>query len=340
MQKFKVVGMDNGYDYFKLVFGPGENENVLYPSAIYEPSSSPLIKNAVAREEYKIDKMVVNYEGNNYYVGAYAIDQDPRGGDKDFSADKFKFPSEIAKFLAGMALYSQESDIKIENLVLGLNIENYEKYKEDMIKVFKGETFEYSCYGKNYKLKIDNVICIPQGIGAYYDQILDWEGVPDNDKLLEARYALIDSGGQTLDAFIAKGIDVVTGTEIGEKIGTSDAFKEVADKIGKKIPYTLIEQDYKKGKNKTFWEGKYHNVEMACKQSFSNLSKRIYNTLINEWNKHLSRTEFILLCGGGAKYIEAPLSELFDLDLKVVDNPQFSNANGYYKLGVYATKED
>lgn len=341
MQTFEIVGFDNGYDYVKLVVGADEGGKQKFPSVTYKPSGDDL-KTDVSAQDFRLDKMEIEFEGKEYYVGDYAVEQDSMGGEKDFSDDKFKNPSEIVKLLASISLYLNEQEAKINKLVVGLNVENYKKLKDDIIKVFQNSNFTFKL-GSNKKittLSIDDVLCVPQGIGAYYDQILDYDGIAINNDLLESRYALIDLGGRTLDGFIAKGINVIRGTDLGTNHGMSDAFREVARELGDDIPYNLIEQKYLKAKNKVFWKGRKRNIDSLCRQAFNNLAERIYKQLINKWDKQLNRVEFILLCGGGAKYLEDILKDMFDIEVKKVNNSQFANANGYYKLGVYDSKEE
>jgi hypothetical protein len=46
------------------------------------------------------------------------------------------------------------------------------------------------------------------------------------------------------------------------------------------------------------------------------------------------------LCGGGAKFLGDDLPQLFDIDVRLLQNSQFSNTNGYYKLGVYSVRKN
>ncbi|MCK8825499.1 ParM/StbA family protein [Fuchsiella alkaliacetigena] len=336
MQNFEVVGFDNGYDYVKMVLGADEGGKIKFPSMTYKPSGENLSTD-VSNQDFGIDNMEIEFEGKEYYIGSYAVEQDPMGGEKNFTDDKFKSPSEIVKLLASISLYIEEEEAKIDKLVLGLNIDSYKKFKDDIVEAFENKTFKFKI-GSNkeeIKLYIDEVMCIPQGIGAYYDQVLNYDGIAINNDLLDSRYALTDLGGRTIDGFVAKGIEVIRNTDIGVNYGMSDAFREVASELGDEIPYNLIEQTYIKGKNKVFWKGRDRSIDVLCKQAFNNLADKIYNQLVNKWDKQLNRVEFIMLCGGGSRYLGDILNDMFNIEVKVIENPQFSNASGYYKLGVY-----
>ncbi|TDX45399.1 ParM/StbA family protein [Orenia marismortui] len=346
MKVFDVVGFDNGYDCVKIVVGPGEEDKVLFPSVTHQPdpvsnfsifSISKISNNVTFNKE----KMIIEYQGKEYYVGDYAVSQDARGGTKNFSDEKFQEPSEIVKFLAGISLFTDDDKIKINNLVLGLNVEKYNQYRDKMIKVFKDKTFEYklSKSDKITQIEIKNVICVPQGIGAYYDQALTLEGSPSNDELANSRFGLIDIGGKTVDAFISEGMEPIVGTDIGIQYGMSNSFKNVAENLGDDIPYNLIAQNYLKGEESIFWKGKEYNVIENCKKGFNQFAQKVYDEITKTWDQQLYRTRSVLLCGGGARIVGDELSEMLPVEVNVLNNPQFSNANGYYKLGVYNSRK-
>lgn len=337
MQTFEVVGLDRGYDYVKIVTGKGEHNRSKFPSVTAKSKKSLLNDGTnynAAEEKLELNKgqMEIIFENVNYAVGAEAIKQDARAGRKDFTDDKFKKPSEIVKMLAGIALFSDEKTICIEHLITGLNIKNYSKYKTDLVKSLE-DTFEFELKdGTKFSIEIENITCIPEGVGAYYNEILDIEGNGLQTELSKGRYALVDAGGRSIDSFIAEDVEPIKGTEIGLTLGLSKAFKEVAKELGDDIPYNLIEQEYVKGNNTVYW-GRERRIDNTCRRKFNELATSIHNELINKWDNELQRVRNVLLCGGGSKYIIEKLNKLFDKEVKLVDQPQFANAIGYYKLG-------
>lgn len=346
MKIYDVVGWDNGYDFEKIVVGEGKKDRLLFPSVSYRPISGSSIFNVTDNNKgFSLDKMIIQYNNIEQFIGDYAIDQDPMGGGRTFLRDKFKEQTEIVKLLAGLtALSPFENKIVVNNLMLGLSLETYREYKDEVIQVYKDKVFEYKVPDNNHsnrtiELEIKNVVCIPQGVGAFYDKILNFEGRPSNGDLIDTRYGLIDAGGKTIDAFISKGDDPTRGSDIGLSYGTSDAFKWVSKKIGD-VPYNLIEKAYINGKNEVYWNGKYIKIDDLCNQSFERLANDIYNMIQLEWARQLSRVELLILCGGGAIAIADYLKEVFNIKVAVVDDPQFANARGYYKLGVYANNKN
>lgn len=345
MEVFDVVGFDNGYDYVKFVVGPGEENRELFPSVTYKNQASDLSIFNVGQvskvSKYSKEKMIINYNGEEYFVGEYAFAQDATGGYKDYSDAKFKSSAEIAKFLAGIALFKNENKVKINNLILGLNVDRYKTHKDEIVDVFKNTTFNFGVSGseEEHQIIVGNVICVPQGIGAYYDQILTIDGKASNDDLVNSRFALVDIGGKTVDAFIAQGRDPIVGTDVGFDYGISKAFQSVASKIGDGIPETLISQNYINGKKEVFWKNQYHQVEEMVSKAFSEVAEKIYTEVLDHWGQHINRVEVLILCGGGSRFIGDELADIFDIKTRVLEEPQFSNTAGYYKLGVYQNKK-
>ncbi|MGM0502909.1 MAG: hypothetical protein ACQERJ_10305 [Bacillota bacterium] len=345
MKVFDVVGFDNGYDYVKLVVGRGSEKRVLFPSVTHKQEKDFSIFNIdgiSGPAKFKKNKMSLTLDGENYYVGAYAVEQDAMGGDKNFSDKKFAERSELAKLLAGVSLFTNEDKIIINNLVVGLNVEKYQEYKQEIVDTFKNKDFKYKLSNKDIhnKLTIKNVICVPQGIGAYYDQILDMKGQPLKSDLANSRFGLIDIGGKTVDAFISQGTNPIIGTDIGTDFGMADVFKQVARELEIDIPYNLISENYIKGKEEVFWRGEDRKIKGLVDDAFEEFANRIHELITDEWEQQLARIRTILLCGGGAKFLGDYLPDLFNVDVKLLDSAQFSNTNGYYKVGVYSARKN
>ncbi|MFW6030814.1 MAG: hypothetical protein ACOCRO_11275 [Halanaerobiales bacterium] len=340
MRTYKVVGWDNGYDFEKIYLSKNK---LRFPSVIYKPSSNDSIFNITSTNQYNIKKMILLYQGVEYFIGDYAIDQDPLGGDRNFEKDRFKKNTEIVKLLAAMSVINpDEKEIVIENLMLGLSLQVYKKHNKDLVDKFKDRSFQYRIPSKNKSkscvLHIKNVICIPQGIGAYYDMILNYAGQPVDDGLINVRYGLIDVGGKTTDAFISQGVEPIRGTDVGLLYGTSDVFKEVSHRVDN-IPVNLIERSHIQGKKSVFWDEEYMTANL-CAKSFENLADKIYRKIHEVWTRHMDRVEMIILCGGGGKDIEKHLSKLFSIKVMTVDDPQFANSRGYFKLGQYVANRE
>lgn len=336
MKYFNVFAWDNGYDYDKFYTEDGGQK---FPSTIHRPKNTD---NILVNEEYKFkkNKMIISYKGNTHFIGDYAIRQSGIGGHRNYEPDKYKDDSEIMKFIAGVNLLTQDQKVDIETLVVGLSLHTYHDYKEDMEDFLKDKTIKYYINGQKKSIQINNVLVVPQSVGCYYNEILNGNGRIKDHELLNKRYGIIDIGGNTVDAFIGTGIDPVPETQAGLESGLSDAFKSVSDTI----PYNIIQSDYLKGKDSSLYrKSKIKDLQEACEVQFKLLAEDIYNDIIDVWNRQIGRVEEIYLTGGGAlsvgQYLKKKFIEKSNKEVTIMGNPQMSNVTGYYKLGIYQSKE-
>lgn len=336
-KSYNVFAWDSGYDHDKVAT---DSEKSLTSPSVTEkvPAGSfKISKNS----EFSTDRMLVKYLEEEFRVGDFAINTSASGGKKNFEEDRFKNKEELVRLLALVAaLNPNKSKIKIDILMVGLPVANYQKYKEAIVKRFKGQFFKFQVPDSNgdYKemqLYIANCNCVPQGVGMYYDYTLDMQGKPKSKDLIDSQYAVLDVGGKTVDGYISYGKNnIIPETVVPIEKGITDAFKEVAKKLDN-APYTKVEKTYIKGKDTIHWNGEHH-IRSLCEEEFKNLAEEIYSTTHNNWVRFLPGTEFILLGGGGGSVIKEHLSYLFKNKVKLVDDPQMSNARGYLKLGIYA----
>jgi hypothetical protein len=336
MKYLEQIGWDNGYDSDKLMLE--SSEAIIFPSVSYLPKQS---RDILIDEDNSltIDKISIQYNDKLYFLGNYAIQQDGQGGNRNFEYDKFKDESEVAKLLAGIALHSNEKSVEIGKLVGGLSIRSYYEFREEFIDFYKDRVFHYKTNGEERKVIINDVMCIPQGIGAYYDEVLTYSGAIKDHELLNERYGLVDIGGNTVDAFAGKGMVPTKGTDVGLGVGLSDAFKAVDPSL----PYNIIQFHYLNGEDEFKYGRKtYRNLQSRSDKQFELLAEEIYTKLLAQWNRYLDNVHKIILTGGGAKAVGGYLKKKFinraNKEVILMDDPQISNVKGYYKLGVYQNK--
>ena len=352
----RTVGWDNGFGDEKFMVEktvatdkPGGVKKVYetfsFPSTFYEISNDSVLRSWTFMEELSLNQLIIEYEGVTYGIGNYAIMQDAMGGSRNYSADKFREKTELIKLLAALAYaYPDESQIVVEKLMCGLSLESYKYHKADLEQHFSNRTFNFKVPSKGVMkpvtVEIKIAKCIPQGLGAFYDRYLDFG--PDgrimvsqkNSALKDMRYGLVDIGEKTIDAFVAQGRDPIDRSEVVLKRGISDAFALAGKKLGN-APVNLVQQAYIQHKESLFWAGKrYYNIAELCEEAFEEIAKDIGQKLLANWKNHMERIEMVLLCGGGANAIDKYIKEMLPyVEVVVMDEPQFSNVRGYYKLG-------
>ncbi|SDC31230.1 MULTISPECIES: ParM/StbA family protein [unclassified Candidatus Frackibacter] len=345
-RNFEVFSWDNGNANEKFVYKneQGEIEGKIFPSLTTEVlEGNSVFELADGEDIFKKDSMKMQYEGKTYFIGELAQEQDSKGGNRDQLDDKYKATSTITKLLSGivLAVGAENVDIvNIEHLMLGLSINIHEDMKEDVEKFYSDGKFEFKIPTKDgYKkclVTIQKAICIAQGVGAFYDEVLKFNGYPKRADLLKKRYLLIDGGGGTTERFIADGKRPIVGTEEGLKIGANDIFQKIG-KLFNNAPAQIIEKIYKDKDDNQYWNSKdpipVEKVTEYCKQAFNNRARYLYQTITNDLKEQLNRVGTVLVCGGIVAYLYDDLKELFKDRFEVIksENPIFSNARGYFK---------
>lgn len=344
-----AAGWDNGFDSDKFTIGEDiKKEHLVFPSIAFIPEQSSI--NLLSRNErFDKDKMILSFNGNEYFVGNYAMKQIPRDFKKDLDQDKFKKETETVKLLAGLSsFFPGAKEIVIKNLQVGLSIGSFNKYKDDLIAKYQGKTFEYMILSDGREIKIrlhiKNVEAYPQGIAAYFSRVLNWQGRASKSNLLNRRYILVDIGGNSTDAFIAEGQEIVRGTAVALDRGTTDAYKNIKSMKGNDISVLKIEEAYKEAQNDeeiekiiVFDNYETYDITEETERAFKGLAEYIYNQLNSHWSRHIGTERYAFSCGGGTISTGKYLDRLYPdaLEHQMIDNPQFANSDGLYKIGKF-----
>ncbi len=353
MKILSVVGWDNGFNTEKITLGFNNEEGelkikqTLFPSIALNPQKSYFEVDSYSNNFNK-EKMVVEYKGKEYFIGELAIQNAVKGFKKDLDREKFKKNKEKAKFLSGIStLFPKEDEILIKKLNLGLSIGVYNKLKDDLKKEYENKSFNYKIPSdkgtKEVKLHIEKVNVYPQGIAAYFDNVLDWEGEIIENDLLNERYFLVDVGGNSTDAFIAEGQNIIRQSPIALSNGMSDVFDNVINMVDKELSSLKIEKAVidaeKENKSKivVYDNFKEYDITNEFEEASNELAQYIYSQLMSNWDRIIGSEKKAVSCGGGALYIGKYLSGLYPESINhiLLDDSQKANANGLFKLGIF-----
>ena len=362
----KVVGWDFGHGDNKFFYIKGQDrtdDGKLYhkldyfsfPSVTYIPvKSAGTSLNSVFRgdsDPYSLTNLTVVYQDTTYFVGLKAVKKDAEGGDQNLQPTRYKEDSAIVQLLAGLAyMFPVATEIEVEYLMVGLSLESFYKYGDDLEKFYTAKEFHFKVPGESgtmrvIKVQIDNVKCSAQGIGAYYDHFIEFSflkvrlSMANATKMQNTRYGIIDVGYKTIDIFAAEGMETVDNSDVCLDNGIGKLFEDLSAQYGDAPPKT-IERDYYAGKSYFYYDGiRYENFQATVAAKIDGLAEEIAKKIYNKWRRYLKQIEIILLCGGGAFALADKLRKLIDINIIVPKDPQFANARGYFKLGFVLRKE-
>lgn len=337
MKSFEVIGIDDGFDYIKVVAGSRSKSQFAYPS-VYRtiPSNENIFNYRKGEKKFNIDDMRIEFEGERFFIGQNVFYEDVSGeeSDKTFKDSRFKQVGEKAKVLAGILQLAAKSgdleDVDVELLVHGLNISSIKQYREAKEQEYQG-TFKVNVGGETYKIKIHESKCIPEGFAALASEMYDYDGEPENTPDDEF-VGVVDIGGKSVDFFINRYDKPVTESIGFSNFGISQAFSELSSEIG--AHRNRLEYEFLSGKDHVTYKNKKYNLKKLLKNKFEDLAKRISNDLYSQWGDKIDNLYKIKLCGGASKHLVDSISKNFDQsDVELFDDPLMCNAIGFYKLG-------
>lgn len=336
VKEINVCAWDNGFDYEKIVIGKGPKNRVTFPSRHEVVETKGFFEGFTPSKEDKVNLLNIVFNGDEYRIGKYAYDMAERLSPVIYDS-KFKMDTEKAKFIAGVNYLSPKSkNIRINTLVVGVSLTNSD-YKDEYQNCYEGRTLKYKVPGdpEERSIFIDNVVVMYQGQGAFINEMLDFDGEPISDELINSRYGIMDLGGKTLDIFISKGVEPVEKSQAGLGYGVFDAFDKAERRLN--LPLRLIEKVHYTDEEVRY-DNKMHykEVKKVVKESIAETSKETLNEVNRHWMRQWKDLDFVLVCGGAAKiFYENIKDEIPVDDVRIPDEPIFANAYGYYKWGVY-----
>lgn len=286
----RVKGLDNGYLYTK------DNDMRIFRSAY--------VKSGVAMGS----SAFISIDGVDYTVGA---------GEKSVSFDKTD--SEINKVctLANLAMTGSDE----YNLVVGLPISQYKSQRDKFKKMILSYNGSYVVYkGEEMRIKINDVLVFPQGIGALLS-LNELKG--DN--------IIFDIGGLTIDIAY---IEMVCGNPVLHKFDTwtegiqkmyAKIINQVNDKYNLTLPVNYAE--------KILIDDLLIDGVIQPKDFLLPILSQYLEPIFLEFQlNYPSKNTKIHLCGGSATVIKDLFMKRFP-NASLMNNSQFANAIGYYKVG-------
>lgn len=260
-------------------------------------------------------------------------------GEASFGNFKFRNDNEI-KILGMLAIAKQlqrRKDIDLYgivevNMCVGLPIQEFRDVKnhEKLNKIFSGDTLinylgkEIIVRFKPNRYNNNNVLTVPEGL-AYHAAYKAENGYADFRKIL-----VLDYGSRTID--YAKLVDgtSVDGNSIPEA-GTISLMDEIRKRGGDIAKLENIQLDRLLKEGFVNASGKTYNKE-DFKTEIDEYAENAHKKIIQIFGD-LSTFDKLIIIGGGSYLVEDFFRENYPEEiLDIPTNPEFANANAYYKL--------
>ncbi|MCI0488673.1 MAG: ParM/StbA family protein [Blastocatellia bacterium] len=336
-----VIAVDTGYSATKIYSEiSGSRKTMIFPSVI---GPAEFGEDFLGTTEDNFIAELSLYPGKVRNFGETAIRLN-RGGEVTADRDMFTKHYNPALTLAGIARFMGEKQVPAPDmLVVGLPVNFYSTQKQLLIDKLTGthEVKLYKINGKvadTVKLKLDNILALPQGYGSYLSYALDRDGNKIADRIVPA--AVIDGGEKTIDIVAADGRYINT---YSKSIPSSldavyhDLQREIDARYDDYLERSTIESFIRSHTPYITPTGESVDLEEMRKQVLEKHLPEIINRI--QMTVRAMRPQKVLVAGGSGDMLYDGIKAVFPSAEKV-ESMIFSNAVGYYRYGLLRQGND
>lgn len=251
------------------------------------------------------NKIIFNGESYNIGEGEFSTDW-----------DKSRKDNTLTLLYAAISKSTQDN---INQVVLGLPIQQYKNNKDKMIELI---TNNRCGTVDNRKIFISDVTVAPEGASAYY-------AIPKDirENIGKKQLIIIDIGGRTTDIVIFKDKVIIDVKTI--PVGVLNIYQELIDYVNSKYTESLVLEDGETILKEGLFLGGEKRDMGFVKPILQNNFNTIFKELQLKYNLNLG---YIYLTGGGSSILKLAFQNRLN-NLIVSTNPIFDNAIGFKKVG-------
>ncbi|MFW6009183.1 MAG: hypothetical protein ACOCP8_07980 [archaeon] len=334
------VGLDLGFSNIKSISNNGKE--VVFNSLAVESSTKVFTSPAFSfnsKEGFDansaLHSLEVSYDGQDYYVGPYALEQS-RNVDSLLTSERVGTKQEKILGLTAIGLLSTAQNVTVDALMLGLPVTEF-SLAEKLKKTFSGEhkiVLRNTTTGKEIEknIVINKVNVMQQGVAVLYAEMFNLDGSINNTKTtkLKAKVGTIEIGFRTTDLVVTKDLRFINPLSGTLELGVSNVYEHIKSYL--KSKYNLqknlsdIEEYVKQGY--IFLDGQQINLKHEINSIIKIIVNQIENNIKTMWRDELREFSVIYLAGGGSILFENELKKRFPNSV-MVESAQMANAKGY-----------
>jgi len=323
-----VKAVDVGYGNTKYTVLASEKGITcgIFPSIAPQAAGGPDLDSGLMQRR---NTVVVDVGGVKYEVGKDAMLAVDSTHGRVLDTDYCMSDAHLA-LLRG-ALYYMGAP-KIDLLVLGLPVNNHKVYSQELAKKIIG-THPVPFRSGEKECVIENVIVLPQPIGAFFDYSIH---TGQYEKMRAQKNLLIDIGFYTVDWVVSNGAKMERNRSDATNGGMSAVIqtmaKSIGDAIGEQITnLTLIEEALRTGTNPLFY-GKEYDISEHIKVG-KKKAEQFISTVVNNVGNGIDITN-IILAGGGADFFQDVIQDKFPKhNIIIATDAVFANVRGFLRAG-------
>lgn len=329
-----VVAIDIGFGFTKATNG---EKSIIFKSILGEATDiqfrEPLIGAPSANEHLHLE-----IDGQGFFIGELAERQ---SNVRSFTLDQSQFITGFIKQLALGAL-SQLTERNLPvNVITGLPISYYQRYKDDLGKLLLGRhtvnLIDAAGQRSETVIAVNKVRVVPQPFGSLFKNMLNNFGEMGDPRFAREKIGIIDIGFRTADYALS---DKTRYSERGSRStdsGMARAFTVIANNLqessGVNVEIYRLYEALDKGYIKI--RGKRTDLKDMADHVFSQLASAIATEVDRLWADDWD-IDVIVVTGGGGRALAPYLQPLLNGEILPMDpnsDARLNNVQGYWRYG-------
>jgi len=322
------VGIDIGYSNTKIAYGDGA-----YPHVKVIPSGVGPVE-AYSEEpglgiEDKAGADIVEINGRRYVAG---VEQSHLRTKRNRHSDYPSSEEYLALYYRALRLLPGTN---IDTIITGVPVEQHRdsKFCERLVARLRGRHVIKS----NLTVFIEDVIVIPQPVGAYADAGVQMLEESDREIVREGRTLVVDPGFYSTDwAMFYQGrlVRSASGSNnCAMGLVLEGAVRRIEQQLGNKVRIERIEQALRRGARTILFRGKHLDFAPYLDSALKEVNRENATDLLNATNLEQEQIDLVIIAGGGAEYFRVVVSQaLPGCRVVLPPRPVAANVRGYWYL--------
>lgn len=339
------IAVDAGYGFTKVISSKGKQ--AVFPSLVgYGRDRLNLLGEEADKENLDNIQVTIKEDGEtyNYFIGELAK-RESENATYIMGTDRLADHRAKALVLTAAAVVMGDYTDPIEEIAVGLPLQYYSKHREEMQKVLEQVKADISFISGGFgpkTLQFNKVSVYPQAAGALWAQLFNDKGEFRNPKL-SGLVGLIDIGFKTTDFIV---IDINDGMKLRSELsGTIEqGMRQVIEnsqrwfelQVGNSVDPNEFEHAMLKGDCQFTYSQriggkrirKEYNLKPVYDKFKAELATTIKERVRQKWGSRINFFHLTFLAGGGAMALQKYFED-FELESKLCNTPQMSNAKGF-----------
>lgn len=330
----EILGIDIGFGFTKATNG---KDSLIFKS-VFGEATEVQFRELILADGGQDEHLQLAVDGKEYFLGELAERQ---SNVRFFTLDQGQFVAKFVKILALAAAVKLVGGHIPINLVTGLPIGYYQKYKKEVTSILLGEhqvtLTDASGQTKEKVVNVNKVRVIPQPFGSMFNLMLNDLGELGDKRLVKEKIGIIDVGFRTSDYTIS---DKMRYSERGSRTtdsGIARAFNVIATKLreesGVNVELYRLYDAVDRGMIKI--RGKEYDLKGLTEEVFSQLAATVASEVDRLWADDWDIDTMVITGGGGAVlagYLQ-PLLKGHVLPIDASRDARLNNVLGYRKFG-------